>query len=200
MGNSDATVVFVPGLRDHVADHWQTLLAGRLPSSDCVPRLGKGVLSLTRWVEALEATVAKHEGPVYLAAHSAGAIIVAHWARASARPIQGALLATPPDFARPLPAGYPALEALAGEGWLPLPRARLPFRSIVAASTDDPLGDFDRVTELAADWGSQLYNAGAVGHLNGASGFGEWSAALRLLQALGLPQWALPPAYASRGE
>ena len=25
-----ATVLIVPGLRDHVAEHWQTLLAGRL--------------------------------------------------------------------------------------------------------------------------------------------------------------------------
>ena len=35
------TAVFVPGLRDHVAGHWQTLLQARLPGSVCVPRLGK---------------------------------------------------------------------------------------------------------------------------------------------------------------
>ena len=27
----DVTVVIVPGLRDHVAEHWQTLLARQLP-------------------------------------------------------------------------------------------------------------------------------------------------------------------------
>ena len=30
------SVVFVPRLRDHVADHWQTLLEARLPGSQCV--------------------------------------------------------------------------------------------------------------------------------------------------------------------
>ena len=33
-----ATVVIVPGLRDHVAEHWQTLLADRLPNTRTVDR------------------------------------------------------------------------------------------------------------------------------------------------------------------
>jgi predicted alpha/beta hydrolase family esterase len=28
---SGATVLIVPGLRDHVAEHWQTVLGARLP-------------------------------------------------------------------------------------------------------------------------------------------------------------------------
>jgi len=193
---SESTVVFVPGLRNHVEDHWQTLAAARLKCTATVPRLGRDALSLQDWVAALDATLQAQRGPVWLAAHSAGAIIVAHWAQRWWRPINGALLATPPDFAGPLPEGYPRLELLAQNGWLPVPRAKLPFRSIVAASTNDPLGSFERVAGLAADWGSQLYDAGAVGHLNGASGFGEWPAALTLLQALGLPPHALAEAAA----
>src|SRR4249919_414905 len=103
-------VVFVPGLRDHVDDHWQTLLAARLPRTACVPRLGKHVLSCAAWVQALEDTLASIEGPVFLAAHSAGAMIVAQWAQRHSRPIAGALLATPPDLGAPLPAPYPSLE------------------------------------------------------------------------------------------
>ena len=78
-----------------------------------------------------------------LVAHSAGVMIVVHWAQQHRRPIQGALLATPPDFESPLPAGYPTQETLRENGWLPTPRTRLPFPSIVAASTNDPLGRFD---------------------------------------------------------
>ena len=33
------TVVIVPGLRDHVAEHWQTLLADRLPNTRTVEPL-----------------------------------------------------------------------------------------------------------------------------------------------------------------
>ena len=184
-------VVFVPGLRDHVDDHWQTLLAARLQRTACVPRLGKHVLSIAAWVQALEDTLAPIEGPVYLAAHSAGAMIVAQWARQASRPIAGALLATPPDLGAPLPAPYPSLETFAANGWLPVPRKQLPFPSIVAASRNDPIGDFGRVSALASDWGATLHDAGHVGHLNGASGFGEWPQALDLLQSLGLPPTAL---------
>jgi len=184
-------VVFVPGLRDHVDDHWQTLLAARLQRTACVPRLGKHVLSIAAWVRALEDTLAPIEGPVYLAAHSAGALIVAQWAREYRRPSAGALLATPPDLGAPLPAPYPSLETFAANGWLPVPRTRLPFPSIVVASHDDPIGDFGRVSSLAADWGATLYDAGHVGHLNGASGFGEWPQAPDLLQSLGVPPTAL---------
>jgi len=181
----EPTVLFVPGLRDHVEDHWQTLLAKRVEKSACVPRLGKETLSLDAWVLALDATFMKIAGPVVLVAHSAGVMMVAHWARLG-RPVQGALLATPPDFETPLPAGYPSLRALAENGWTPAPEARLPFPSIVAASNNDPLARLDRVVSFARAWGSDLVNAGAVGHLNPASGFGEWPMGATLLEALGV--------------
>jgi predicted alpha/beta hydrolase family esterase len=100
--------------------------------------------------------------------------MVAHWAIQTKREVQGALLATPPDFESPMPEGYPTIEALRAGGWLPVPRSRLPFRSIVAASRNDPLGSFSRVAALAHDWGGELEDLGEVGHLNPASGYGDW--------------------------
>ena len=41
----NATILFVPGLRDHVADHWQTLLAEQTPGSRTVPPLSENKLS-----------------------------------------------------------------------------------------------------------------------------------------------------------
>jgi hypothetical protein len=180
------TVVFVPGLRDHVADHWQTLMQRRFDKTACVPRLGKTVLARAAWVAALQGTLSGIRGPVILVAHSAGVMIAAHWARWHRAPIVGALLATPPDFQTPLPAGYPTLEQLADNGWTPVPRQQLPFPSIVAASTNDPIGNSERVARLAADWGSRLVDVGAVGHLNPASGFGEWARGLALVEELGV--------------
>ena len=110
--------------------------------------------------------------------------MLAHWARSTRRPVLGALLATPPDFERPMPEGYPTIADLAAGGWLPVPRERLPFPSIVAASRNDPLGSFDRVAGLARDWGSRLVDLGPVGHLNPASGFGEWPMAESLISEL----------------
>ena len=184
---STPTVLFVPGLRDYVADHWQTLLQARVENAVCVPRLGKENLILDAWVDVLDHAYRAIQGPVVLVAHSAGVIMVAHWAQRLRRRVDGALLAAPPDFESPLPAGYPTMQALAENGWLPVPREPLPFPSIVAASLNDPLGSLDRVAALAQAWGSDVINAGPVGHLNPASGFGEWTQGAVLLEDMGVP-------------
>jgi len=181
---SGHTILLVPGLRDHVAEHWQTLLEADLPNARCVPRMERDKLSRAAWVAALDRSLAAIEGPVVLVAHSAGVMITVHWAMQSTRAIKGALLATPPDFERPLPEGYPKQDVLSENGWLPTPRARLPFPSIVAASTNDPLADLDRVASLATSWGSTLENLGAVGHLNPAAGYGRWPRAVEFIRVL----------------
>jgi predicted alpha/beta hydrolase family esterase len=179
------TVLIVPGLRDHVAEHWQTLLAARLPRLRSVPPMGRADLDCAARVAAIEGALSEIDGPVILVAHSGGTIMVAHWARRHRRAILGALLATPPDFEQPMPEGYPTMEALDRAGWLPVPRDPLPFPSIVAASRNDPLARFERVAELARAWGSRLVDLGAVGHLNPASGYGEWPQAEALMRELG---------------
>lgn len=185
--NSDLrtpTVLIVPGLRDHVPEHWQTLLERKLPKAMTVPRMQDDKLSCAAWVGMLDRTLAQIDGPVVLAAHSAGVMIVVHWARWHRRAIKGALLATPADLESPLPEGYPTQALLQQSGWLPTPRTRLPFPSIVAASANDPLARLERVTELARSWGSRIVHLGDVGHLNPAAGYGEWRRAEELIGEL----------------
>jgi len=181
---SEVTVLIVPGLRDHVAGHWQTLLAARLPRVRTVEPMGRHELDCARRVAAIEREANAIKGPLLLVAHSGGVIMVAHWAKQTQRAVRGALLATPPDFERPMPGGYPTINALRVGGWLPVPRSRLPFRSIVAASRNDPLGSFDRVAGMAGDWGSSLVDLGEVGHLNPACGYGDWPGADSLIAEL----------------
>ena len=180
----DVTVLFVPGLRDHVADHWQTLLAAEIPGSVTVEPLIEDRLSRTARVGALDEVLTRIEGEVVIAAHSAGALTVANWALAPTRKIRGTLLATPADVESPLPPGYPAFEDLKANGWIPIPRKPLPFPAIVAASQNDPLSQFEKVAGLARAWRAELYDAGEVGHLNPAAGFGRWDDALPLLERL----------------
>lgn len=182
--SESTTVVIVPGLRDHVENHWQTILAAGLDNVRTVPPLEHDKLSLDARVAALDAVLSDLDGPVVLVAHSAGVMITVHWAARHDRPIAGAILATPPDFSIPLPTGYPTLPDLDANGWNPIPRRPLPFPSIVAASTDDPLADFAAVVDLAQAWDSRLVDLGAVGHLNPASGYGEWPRATDLLDDL----------------
>jgi predicted alpha/beta hydrolase family esterase len=182
---TEPTVVLVPGLRGHVEDHWQTRLAAALPTARTVPPLGKSEASLQARVTLLDRIVADVEGPVVLVAHSAGVLVTVHWAtRYRGSKVVGALLATPPALAAELPPEYPSIRTLRASGWLPVPRRPLPFPSILAASSDDPLGNPVRVAALARAWGSRWHPLGAVGHLNPASGFGDWPEAGRLIDEL----------------
>ena len=189
MDMSEPTILIVPGLRDAVARHWQTLLEARLraagtPVAGVLP-MGREDLSCSARVAEIERAAQAIEGPLVIVAHSGGCIMVAHWARQTRRAVRGALLATPPDFEKPMPEGYPTVAALRAGGWLPVPRARLPFRTIVAASRNDPLASFARVVGLANEWGAELDDLGYVGHLNPASGHGEWAGADPLIARLG---------------
>ncbi|MFO1270384.1 MAG: alpha/beta hydrolase [Rubrivivax sp.] len=181
------TVLIVPGLRDAIATHWQTWLAARLPRVRSVAPMGRTDLDCAARVAAIEEAAQGVAGPLVIVAHSGGCIMVAHWARRSTRAVHGALLATPPDFETPLPEGYPTMAALDAAGWLPVPRQRLPFRSVVAASRNDPLGRFERVAGLDAAWGSELVDLGDVGHLNPASSHGPWPAAEEHIARLSAP-------------
>ena len=185
---SAPTVLIVPGLRDAVAGHWQTLLHARLADAGRAVRsvapMGRDDLALEPRIAAIEREARAAGGALAIVAHSGGCVTVAHWARMTKRPVQGALLATPPEFVRPMPEGYPTLAQLDAAGWLPVPRERLPFPSLVAASRNDPLARFEGVEALARDWGSQLVDLGEVGHLNPASGYGEWPRAEELIREL----------------
>ena len=179
------TVLIVPGLRDQVEEHWQTLLATRLPHVRSVAPMGRRQLDCATRIDAIEEAADAIEGPMIVVAHSGGVIMVVHWAlRTRRHQILGALLATPPDFEQPMPAGFPTIADLSDGGWLPVPRIPLAFPSIVAASRNDPLADYDRVATLADCWRSRLVDLGEVGHLNPASGFGEWPDAVSFIDEL----------------
>ncbi|KQZ65980.1 alpha/beta hydrolase [Sphingopyxis sp. Root1497] len=180
----DTTILFVPGLRDHVEDHWQTHAARAIPGAVTVAPLAADRLSRAGQVAALDAALRAIDGEVVMVAHSAGCLTTVHWALAPTRPIRAALLVAPADIENPLPAGYPEPAALKQGGWFPIPRKPLPFPAITVASRNDPLAAFDRVAGFADAWGTALHDAGEVGHLNPAAGYGPWPELFGLLGRL----------------
>ncbi len=183
-------VLVLPGLSDSGPRHWQTLwLAGR-PGFRRVEQRDWEAPAIGDWVASLDAA-AREAGPAaLLVAHSAGCALVAHWAAAHRRPVRGALLVAPSDPEAP---SFPAGPT----GFAPLPLAPLPFASTVVASSDDPYVSPARARAFARAWGSRLVEAGAAGHLNAASGLGEWPAGLELLLELA---GRADPAAATRGR
>ena len=92
---SAATVLIVPGLRDAVAQHWQTLLEAQLRAAGrpvaAVPPLGRDDLDCRTRVAAIERAAQAVSGPVVIVAHSGGCVMLAHWAQRTQRPVQAAL-------------------------------------------------------------------------------------------------------------
>jgi hypothetical protein len=57
---------------------------------------------------------------------------------------------------------------------MPVPLTRLPFATMVVASSDDPYGGMPFSQTCANAWGSRWIDIGARGHINADSGLGDW--------------------------
>lgn len=175
------TTLILPGLFDSGPDHWQSHWVRHDPACRRVEQDDWATPRCADWADRLDAAVAAADGPVVLVGHSSACAMVAHWAAAApaahlAR-VRGALLVAPSDPEGPrFPAGP--------TGFAPVPGARLPFPSVVVASTDDEYVTAERARRYAGAWGSRFVDAGARGHLNGASGLGAWPEGAALLEEL----------------
>ena len=95
----------------------------------------------------------------------------------------GALLVAPPDMEAALP-GMPPPWMVRLAGWAPIPLRRLPWKSIVVASSDDPMCSIARSQDFARAWGSRFVDLGPAGHINAEAGFGPWPQARSLIESL----------------
>jgi uncharacterized protein len=170
--------LLLPGWLDSDAGHWQSRWEAlhrcvRVRQDDWAwPRRGD-------WMARLDEVLLELEQPVALVAHSLGCQLVAAWAAHSRHTtrVRAALLVAPPDTEREdMP---PNLF-----NWRPIARARLPFASLAVISSDDPYCTPERAAQMARDWGASAYDIGPRGHINGASGLGDWDEGRALLRTL----------------
>ncbi|HEV7712370.1 MAG TPA: alpha/beta hydrolase [Asanoa sp.] len=150
--------LLVPGRGVPLAGHWMRAWAEK-PGYRWAPEPPGPPYVVDERIEALRAAVDADDTPAILIAHSAGCLTVARWAARHEGPIHAALLVTPP-FIRP--------------EWMDVPRRALPFRSVLVASRTDPHCTMAQARAHADDWGAELVDAGDVGHLDSATGFGPW--------------------------
>jgi predicted alpha/beta hydrolase family esterase len=172
-------VLVVPGLSGSGPEHWQTRWERCHPRHERVEQRDWDRPDPDAWLATLEARIAAAGEPVALVAHSLGCALVAHLARhAPQLPVRAALLVAPADV------DSPAHTPPETRCFAPLPLAPLPFPATVVASRNDPYVAFDRARALAAAWGADFVDAGAVGHINAASGLGDWAAGRACLDRL----------------
>jgi len=170
-------VLLVPGIGNSGPDHWQSRWEVQGESYQRVQQRDWDNPVCSEWVESLEAA-ARHAGSrAVIAAHSLGCLLVAHWLASTSLEVSGALLVAVPDPSGP---SFPKQAS----GFSPVPRRPLACPSIVVASEDDPYGSVAFAKQCADSWGSRFVGIGSAGHINAASGLGDWSEGHRLLRDL----------------
>ena len=131
------------------------------------------------WMAQLEEAVLVAPTPVVLVAHSLGCLLVAAWAAHSRNThlVKAALLVAPGDAARE--ELRPVLTS-----WAPVTMQRLPFKSILLGSQNDPYCSPERAQAFASAWSAEFIDYGAAGHINGESGLGDWPQGHEILMRL----------------
>ncbi|RCR71224.1 RBBP9/YdeN family alpha/beta hydrolase [Larkinella punicea] len=176
--NFTSNVLILPGLGNSGENHWQSLWEKEYPDFKRVQQNDWETPVCADWIRQIDqAVVDEDPANVLLVGHSLACATIAYWAQAFQRSIKGALLVSPSDTEAD---SYPPGTT----GFAPVPLFKLPFPSIVVASSDDFYVSLERAALFAQAWGSQLVNIGAAGHINVHSGYGNWPEGLRLLKEL----------------
>ena len=175
---SATRLLIVPGWRNSEPAHWQSLWEARLPGARRVAQGDWLFPQRQDWVQRLADEVLS--GPagqqVVIVAHSLGCITTAHLPLEVAARVSAALLVAPAD---------PERRAQFAD-FAPVPSQRLPYRSLLVASSNDPYCPVRLAGAYARAWGSEFVRLEDAGHINVAAGFGEWPFGLQLLSELGV--------------
>lgn len=169
----------IPGLRNSDASHWQSIWENKYPKQfRRIQQHNWHEPECSSWVQQIEATLSgeRLENAVPIG-HSVGCAAIVQWFARYGKPVKGALLVAPSDVDRP---GYPSYIL----GFSPMPLEKLPFKSIVVASTNDHVVDLERARYFANCWGSELEILPNAGHIEGSSGYGNWEKGQELLRRL----------------
>lgn len=169
----------IPGLGNSGPEHWQTFFEKNNENFQRINQQEWDAPNCNNWIETIDKALAAYDpSTIVLIGHSLGCSAIAHWALTYKRKIKGALLVAPSDLEAPQYT-FPAT------GFTPIPLAKIPFRTMVVASADDPWVSLERAEQFASYWGSEFINIGNAGHINTASGHKEWKEGLAILKTLG---------------
>ncbi|NLI27616.1 MAG: alpha/beta fold hydrolase [Acetobacter sp.] len=173
-------LIIVPGLDNSDSQHWQSIWENELKENGIsVERIKQRDWSRPKrqqWQRELERIVERKKKPVILIAHSLGAIIGADFQHEC---IAGALLVAPADIERCRPAQRARLENFGS-----MPMNQLMYPAVLVASRNDEWLSFPRACWLAAQWNTEIFDAGETGHIGNGTKLGIWIDGVKALQQL----------------
>jgi len=172
-----STVLMLPGLGNSGEGHWQTIWQQRFGFAR-INQVDWDTPVCDDWISTIDNTIKTYDSDkVILVAHSLACTTISAWAKKYNGKVKAALLVALSDTeAESYPPGT--------VGFNPMHLNKLPFPSIAVTSNNDFYVTPERAAYFAQCWGSELINIGNAGHINVASGHGEWNEGLELLQRL----------------
>jgi uncharacterized protein len=170
-------VLIIPGIGNSGPNHWQTIWECADPAMVRlhVPDWDRPVCS--SWVDALDVQTRQAGQPLVVVAHSLGCLAFVHWIERHQEHIGGAMLVAVPD---PDGSNFPR-EA---DGFSEVPMQRIPCRTVIVSSENDPYSSVRFAQSCADAWGSELVTIGRAGHVNSESNLGKWPQGQELLRKL----------------
>lgn len=169
-------VLNIPGWKNSREGHWQTIWEASDPSVfSRIQQDNWQHPTKEHWVPIIAQAIQQAGQDVLVTAHSIGVTAFIHAVHEYELQVKGALLVTPSDPQHP-----DCPEEL--KNFQVIPNKKLPFHTILVASTNDTAIDFPKAVELAVDWQCTLQVLENAGHLTPKDGFGAWPEGKRLLK------------------
>ncbi|MBR0560610.1 RBBP9/YdeN family alpha/beta hydrolase [Neokomagataea anthophila] len=169
-------LLLVPGLFGSGPLHWQSEWSHAF-TLDRLSQEDWNTPTPTKWDESLAHAInapERADKPILLIGHSLGAILCARWlqrnhTRTTPPLVAGAFLVAPADTEQ---AQTP--DSFRIHSFAPLPSGPLAVPTTIIASENDPWLSYERATDLAQHWGSDLKSAGPRGHIGSNEPLGLW--------------------------
>ncbi|MGJ0391310.1 MAG: RBBP9/YdeN family alpha/beta hydrolase [Methylocystis sp.] len=185
MRAAEADILILPGYSGGTPAHWYSRWATRLSTARRIEQSEWHKPRRDDWAATIVEATRRGDRPIVCIAHSLGVVALLHAAPQMSDAVAGAFLVAPPSDAalRELAAGRDpesAERAALPDGrridpaFFPIPRARLPFPSVLVGGEGDPYAEAGFASGLAQDIGARFIHAGVSGHINPDSGHGPW--------------------------
>ena len=168
----------VPGIGNSGPEHWQTYFERSASNFTRINQIDWDSPSCNDWTEGINKAISGYDlSTVVLIGHSLGCMAIVHWAQKYNQKIKGAMLVAPSDVKAPQ-------YTFSTIGFDPIPLFKIDFKTIIVASTNDEWISMERAEFFAEKWGSEFIDIGKAGHINAASGYGEWKDGLKILKSI----------------
>ena len=168
----------IPGYQGSGPDHWQTWIENKQPNFHRIHQKNWNNPDINDWTATIDKVLSAYEDEtIVLVAHSLGCLTVAEWFKRYNRKVKAALLVAPPDLNL-------VRKNINTDLFKENPILKLPFKSVLVASSNDPWISIDTASSYAKHWGSDFINIGDAGHINNLSGYGEWEQGYEILKTL----------------